>query len=403
MSAPAAHADAMHGGSLSSATLPTGQAPALRSYRSKHYTVHTNLSRTEAVPYGRHMDAVFEAYSRRFAEFGVQAPRPLPLYLLRTQDDYLAYMAAQGIDARNSGGMFFVTHTLHGLSTWTQGPSRDRTFRVLQHEGFHQFAFVALGPRLPVWANEGVAQYFEDAVVIDGRMRLGQAAPARLRRAQEALRTGEALPLDKLLSMSAEQWIQTLRSSRAESGVLYAQAWSVAWFLIHGDHGTHVDGFKRYLTLVSDGREPALAMSGAFGQNAAERLEPAWRKWVLAQHPDPLHDAAERMGFVAAALRYLADQGQPAPRDIEELRQRLTAIGFVLTREAHGVRAAYHADDAGLYRYRRSDGHETDLILLAPSRRDLPPRIYAPGLDPEPTLDWERVEGQGLVSVTRYR
>ncbi|MEM6749546.1 MAG: DUF1570 domain-containing protein [Planctomycetota bacterium] len=398
-----APADALQSAVRAATADASGPAPTLRSYRSEHYTFHTNLGRQETVPYGRHMDAVYHAYARRFAQFGIQAPQPLPLYLLRTHEDYLAFMASHGIDARNSGGMFFVTHTLHGLATWTQGPSRDRTFRVLQHEGFHQFAFVALGPRLPVWANEGVAQYFEDAVVIDGRMRTGQGSPERLRRAQGAIRDGKTLPLTELLALSPEQWTRTLRRDRAESGVLYAQAWSFAWFLIHGDQGAHTDKFLQYLARVAEGQEPALAMHNAFGRDGLTDLEPAWKRWVLDHPPNPLHHAAERMDFVAAALRYLSDNGQPAPDDIDELRQRLTAMGFILTRDTHGVPTAYYAHDPNLYRYRRADGHEADLILLAPSGRNLPPRVYAPGLDPEPTLDWERVDGQGLVTVTRYR
>ncbi|MEL7089807.1 MAG: hypothetical protein AAGL98_15410, partial [Planctomycetota bacterium] len=47
---------------LFTAAVYAKDAPAgaeLRVFASHHYHIHTNLSREETVPYGRHMDAVF--------------------------------------------------------------------------------------------------------------------------------------------------------------------------------------------------------------------------------------------------------------------------------------------------------------------------------------------------------
>ena len=39
-----------------------------------------------------------------------------------------------------------------------------RTWHTVQHEGFHQFAHVVIRGDLPIWVNEGLAEYFGEAV-----------------------------------------------------------------------------------------------------------------------------------------------------------------------------------------------------------------------------------------------
>ena len=161
-------------------------ADDLQVFASHHYHIHTNLSREETVPFGRHMDAVFAQYERRFADYTERHAGLMPLYLFRHQDEYLDFMRHHGIDATGSGGMFFVTHSIRGLATWAHGHSRSQTLRTLQHEGFHQFAWNHLGPNLPTWMNEGLAQYFEDAVILDTAWNSAWATPTASRRARPA-------------------------------------------------------------------------------------------------------------------------------------------------------------------------------------------------------------------------
>ncbi len=381
----------------------TQRAFGLRVFASRHYHIHTDLQRTDVVPIGRHMDAIHAQYNARFAGFRTRDQAPMPLYLFRTREAYHAFLAAHDLASDHSGGMFFVTPKVSGLATWVEGNSRSRTLSVLQHEGFHQFAWRHLGPTLPVWVNEGLAQYFEDAILIDGRLTLGLANAGRVQRVREALETGEALPLSELLGLTAARWGQTLREEPGRSELLYAQAWSVAYFLIHADEGRYRRAFGTYLEKLAQELDAERAFAEAFGVRSLAGMEQAWRSFAAMQQADPVSTAALRLEFIGTALRYLHENDQPTPATLPELRDHLRSRGFSVTRTSHGLSQTLSATEDDLFTYTRPGGSATDFVMLEASRDDLPPRVTAPGLRPEPTLIWSRDDAGKLVQDIAYR
>jgi hypothetical protein len=376
--------------------------PKLTVYRSKHYRIFTNLSQRETVPYGRHMDALFEQYDKRFSGLGDKQIERMPLYLFETEQQYNRFLQEHDIDATHSGGMFFVTHQLQGLATWTNSRSRRKTFEVLQHEGFHQFAWHAIGPNLPVWLNEGLAQYFEHAVLDeDGRMSLGLTSRARIERVQAAIERGDALPTITLMRITGKQWANVLRNNPDRANLLYAQSWSLAYFLIHSSEGEHQPKLLDYLKRLAKGDRPDDALLMAFGKDGLTPLAEKWRTFALSQQTDEITEASERLAFLGTGLRILAEQGVAMPEDLDELKDTLQEFGFKLRRSEMGVTRSFSANQAPMFRYSR-DGSERAFLLLAADRSDLPPRITAPGLDPEPTLVWYRDSDGKLVQDIVY-
>ena len=68
------------------------------------------------------------------------------VYMFARQRDYLDTLRTQfGINGMGSGGMFFVSPRGAGLAFWTEGLPRQRVAHVVQHEGFHQFAYAFFG------------------------------------------------------------------------------------------------------------------------------------------------------------------------------------------------------------------------------------------------------------------
>jgi uncharacterized protein DUF1570 len=375
----------------------------LQKFQSKSYIIHTNLSRDEVRAFGRHMDTVFAQYEDRFREFNTRTLAHMPLYLLRTEQQYQQFMASQDIKASNTGGMFFFSPKSQGLATWTQGRSRSQTFQVLQHEGFHQFAFNYLGTDLPTWINEGLAQYFEDAIIVGDKMTTGLASTRRLQQVQHALESGKAIDFAQLVNLSPQRWADTLHSNPDRAALLYAQSWSIVFFLIHGENNKYQPAFARYLQKVSAGRDHQSAFNEVFGENSLRPLAKLWTDFANQQQPDPINTAASRMEFLGEALRFMDQRNEKPPKSIKKLRDSLQARNFVLTRKAHGITTEINADDPDLYRYKRRNGTTTLFKLLEPSRNDLPPRITAAGLHPEPTLVWSRDNDGKLVQDIEYR
>ena len=124
---------------------------------------------------------MFEEYARRLSGFRTLSRELFPLYLFATEDNYLRFFAERGIDGSNTVGMFFVNGQGSGLATWLGDQPMPRVLSTLQHEGFHQFAWSHISRDLPQWVNEGLAEYFGEALLVRGKFRIGQASESKLR------------------------------------------------------------------------------------------------------------------------------------------------------------------------------------------------------------------------------
>ncbi|MCC6680851.1 MAG: DUF1570 domain-containing protein [Phycisphaeraceae bacterium] len=379
------------------------QPAALKTYNAPHYAVHTDLPRDQAEVFALHMERVYANYVQRFKDFRARDDKPMELYLFGDQSSYATFLQLHNVPAEGSGGMFFINPKIQGLATFTRGRSRAETFSVLQHEGFHQFAFNYIGPELPIWLNEGLAQYFEDGILIDSSMTLGVADADRIERVRSAINNNTALPIADVLNISEKDWAQTLNTQPDKAALLYAQAWSMTYFLLNVNNGAYQSKLTEYLKLVSAGHPGHEAFGSAFGVSDLSPMDKSWRQYALQQQPDAINAVLTRLEFFAAALSYMTEQNEKMPRSFGDLRRHLRSRGFTLTRTSPGVRIVYSATDDELFRFKRSDGHHGQFRLYEPARTDLPPRISALGMSPEPTLVWYRSEDGELISDIEFR
>jgi len=378
-------------------------AQSLQTYTTPHYAVHTNLPRDEAAVYAAHMNRVFANYQKRFDDFRMRHDGAMPLYLFRQREDYVGFMRDHGINAEGSGGMFFVDRNVQGLATFTAGRSRSQTFAVLQHEGFHQFAYHYIGTDLPIWLNEGIAQYFEDGVLIRGNMTLGLSNADRIERVRAAIRSNTALPIQRVLTITPQEWHATLSASPEQSALLYAQSWSMLYFMLHVDGGRHQQKMTQYLKLVASGRSSEKAFETAFGVSDLTAMENNWRRYALAQEPDTINAAVSRLEFFGSALRFMAERDERFPRSFGDLRDNMQKRLFTLRRTSTGVDVTLSSSDDDLFRFKRPNGSWGRFVLLEPARNDLPPRISAEGLSPEPTLIWSKSDDGQLIADIEFR
>ncbi len=380
------------------------QLDKVRQTASRSYAIWSDLSDEELRPIAAHMDLIFQQYSQRFAGFRSRRRGNMPLYLFKDRETYLAFMEKVGIDANGSGGMFFVMPDNQGLATWTGGRGRREVYEVLQHEGFHQFAYDYIGPALPVWINEGIAQYYEDAIIVGNRMQMGLANARRIDLIKRTIEAGGTIPVQQLTTMDGETWAAALRGDSERASLQYAQSWSIVYFLIHADNGKYQGAFIRYLNLVSDGRYSAMAFAQAFGTSDVTAMQERWLEFAAAQEPDELTRTLERMEFLGQGLLFLVGrEDAKVPENLEELKGELQRRRFRITRTTGELKTTYTAADEEMYRFLQKNGDSTAFEVLPPSKKGLPPRVRATGLSPLPTLDWTLDDEGVAVGEIEFR
>lgn len=122
--------------------------------------------------------------------------------------------------------------------------------KTLAHEFAHEYMDRVWDRTGPLWFAEGVAEYFANFAVSEGRARPGAVD----RRAILLLSLEEPMPLEKFLALGREEMY----------GVLYARHYAHAWSFVH------------YLFARNDGVIDLL-LRGSEPPNV-EELEKGWRK-----------------------------------------------------------------------------------------------------------------------------
>jgi len=303
--------------------------------RVGQYWIRTDLPPKFADELGLHLNIMYEEFSRQLASLPARAPAPMNVLLFADAIDYLETLQFKyGIDASGTGGMFFVNASGSALAVWVGDLSRRRIDHVLQHEGFHQFAWSRFGTDLPLWVNEGLAEFFGDAVVVGRSVIIGQSSAAVVQDMKARIERGSALEFPRMLSMSPDQWSAVVRDGDAQG--LYNQAWSMVHFLVYGDGGRYVGSFERYLKLLNAGFHSELAFERAFETDDIAAFEKRWRQYAMSARPSGFLTALDRIEFMAEGAAELGRRGT-VPASLDELREALAAIGFSYSHNRHDL------------------------------------------------------------------
>lgn len=311
-----------------------------------HYWIKTDVDPELANRLARHLNLMYAEYSRRLASLPSREPEKLNVMIFRTQRDYMFVLRTKfGVDGSGSGGMFFANPSGTALAFFIEGLPMRRIEHVLQHEGFHQFAHSRFGGDLPPWTNEGLAEFFGEAVLVDRKLVIGQTTPRVIDRIKNAIELNEYIPFRRMLTMDGRDWNQALRGGNAS--LQYNQAWSMVHFLVYGDNGRYVNAFEQYLRLINAGYRSEESFIRAFG-NDIQAFEQRWVEYARQAKPSAFVTAMERMEFLAAGALHLREKGI-IPESLAELKAKLQEAGFEYTQVTHGMETKLSAADDALF------------------------------------------------------
>ncbi len=260
-----------------------GGAPHTKT--TQHYVIKTDISEDFARIAARHMDLMYGEYERRFSSFDLAQANRATIKVFRRRR---RYDSAVPEPLRGTLGCFSYGENL--LMSFKGDRTREDVLRTLSHEGFHQFLYDRIGGNMPVWLNEGFAEYFAEAERNGDGFKTGQIPVERLRAVQSAVRSDTFIPLDMLFPMRRSKWVANVRNDARMTGLQYDQAWSVIHFLMHAGEGRFRDRLYGYLRSHADGQSPGMAFKENFGTNI-RAMERAWREYIINLRPTPVTES----------------------------------------------------------------------------------------------------------------
>jgi tetratricopeptide (TPR) repeat protein len=155
---------------------------------------------------------------------------------------------------------------LHGM--FLRNSDKNYILMRLDSEGgnpypivYHEYTHLVLsqaGEWMPLWLNEGLAEFYERTEIYDADVFLGGASQHHLM----LLRQEKLLPLATLFTVDERS---PYYLEQKKGSVFYAEAWALTHYLRLKDYEEKSSKVQQYTKLVSEGVDPVVAGIRAFG------------------------------------------------------------------------------------------------------------------------------------------
>jgi Flp pilus assembly protein TadD len=226
--------------------------------RSPHFIVMTNSNAKQAAHLAEQFERMRAVLHTLFPNAKVDAPAPILVLALKDQKGFralepAAYLAKGQL---NLGGYF------------QQGPEKnyillrldaqqEHPFATVYHEYTH-FAFSGAAEWMPLWLNEGIAEFFQNTDIYDKDVALGQPSPEDVL----YLRQNRIIPLPVLFAVDHNS---PYYHDENKGSVFYAESWALVHYLEVTGQQTHKDPIGAYAKLLAQKQDPVSAATAAFG------------------------------------------------------------------------------------------------------------------------------------------
>jgi tetratricopeptide (TPR) repeat protein len=252
--------------------------------RSEHYDVMSSASEEETRDIVGDLETLASVMMSTSARFRRDGTQPTTVLVFADRDESNPYFelllgrdkpAATGLYVRYAGG---------GTMFVDASRRRQRIEKTALHELVHDL--LRQGEDVPpLWLEEGMAEYFSNAELRNGRVTAGQP----VREHMAFLKRSMPIPLDQLLTIRAE-------TEAAFQPGFYAESWAaVDWLMRLGN-----EKFFAFLSDVERGGDVAAALQKHYGK-------------TLKEMDTAVRNASARSAFAVELLGQRREVPRPTP------------------------------------------------------------------------------------------
>jgi FimV-like protein len=237
------------------------------SVRSKNFFLIGNASEKEIRQVGTRLEQFREVFSRLFTRTKFTSPVPTTVIVFKSDKSYAPFKPNPNIS-----GYFQPGPDTNYITLTTEVRGEQNPFSVIFHEYTHLLVNNNAG-NVPVWFNEGLAEYYSTVTVTDDqKFALGNPIANHV----YLLREKKMLPLRTLFQVDSRS---PYYNERDKQSVFYAQSWALVHYLILGKEAQHVRQIQKFLDSLSAGVPMEKAFQQAF-EMTFEQMEKELGKYI---------------------------------------------------------------------------------------------------------------------------
>jgi TonB family protein len=233
--------------------------------RSEHFTVLSDSTEKQA----RHVADQFErmriVFHDRFPKSSIDPGAPIVVLAIKDEKGFRALEpeAYLGKGKLGLAGLFLRAPDKNYVLMRLDAPG-EHPYAVVYHEYTHLLNQKA--GWLPLWLNEGLAEFYETTEIRDREVLTGQPSEGR----RGVLLRNQLLPLPILFAVDANS---PYYHEENKGSIFYAESWALTHYLTIKDDHENTNRLADYIKLVSENVDAVRAGTQAFGDLNALQIE----------------------------------------------------------------------------------------------------------------------------------
>ena len=226
--------------------------------QSPHFLIITNGNEKQ----GRHVADQFErmraVFQKAFPDLKVDPAAPIIAIALKDEKDFRALEPEEylGKGKLQLAGLFLRAADKNYILLRLDAEG-EHPYETVYHEYTHLLSSKTEA-WLPLWLNEGLAQFYQTAEIRDKEALLGQPDTGNI----ILLRQNRLLPLPVLLAVDHNS---PYYHEENKGSIFYAESWALTHYFEITDAQQHTHRLIDYVDLVSKGTDSVTAATRAFG------------------------------------------------------------------------------------------------------------------------------------------
>jgi len=236
---------------------------------SKNFTLVGNASEKDIRQVANRLEQFRNVFGLLFPTIPLNAPVPTTVIVFKSDSSYKPFKYNP-----NVAGYFMPGEDVNYITLTSEKAGDDQPFHIIFHEYVHLLVENALGATVPLWFNEGLAEYYStfDIKEDNRRVILGDLIANHVL----YLRENKFLPLRTLFAVDYKS---PYYNEGNKMNIFYAESWMLMHYLLQGDSQKHRPQLAKFVDLLRAGTKIEDAFQQAFQENI-ETLEKDFKTYI---------------------------------------------------------------------------------------------------------------------------
>lgn len=238
-----------------------GQEETWTKVQTKNFTLIGNGDEIQIRQIGASLEQFREAFARLFTDINFTTTVPTVILVFKDRASF------EPFNLKNGAGYFQTGKNQNYITLTLETTGEQNAQGVIYHEYVHSLVFNTFGRGVPVWFNEGLAEYYSTLKVKDEQSII---VGDLIRSHTEQIKNQGLLSLNTLFSVGYDSPYYNENDKR---NIFYAESWLLLHYLIQNENGKRLSALRKFLKLLNEGTETEKAFTQSFQMSYAEMAQ----------------------------------------------------------------------------------------------------------------------------------